>query len=54
MEVKILGSIPLWFTRILSELKIYPTHFSKYGNEYMNYCLDNKQNNEIRIGAKIC
>ena len=54
MEVKILGSIPLWFTRILSELKIYPTHFSKYGNEDMNYCLDNKQNNEIRIGAKIC
>ena len=43
MEVKILGSIPLWFTRILSELKIYPTHFSKYGNEYMNYCLNNKK-----------
>lgn len=44
MEVKFLGSIPIWFTKILSELKIYNTHFSKYGNEYMNYCLDNKNN----------
>ncbi len=44
MEVKFLGSIPIWFTKILSELKIYNTHFSKYGNEYMNYCLYNKNN----------
>lgn len=54
MEVKILGAIPLWFTKILSELKIYPTHFSKYGNEFMNYCLNNKENNQIRIGERIC
>lgn len=52
MEVKILGSIPVWFTRILSELSIYNTHFSKYGNEYMSYCL-NKQNNHVR-GEKVC
>nr|WP_297137373.1 polyphosphate polymerase domain-containing protein [Terrisporobacter sp.] len=51
MEVKILGAMPLWFTSILSDLEIYPTHFSKYGNEYMNYCLNNKK---IRIGAKTC
>ncbi|MGL4336637.1 MAG: polyphosphate polymerase domain-containing protein [Turicibacter sp.] len=38
MEVKILGAIPIWFTTILSELEIYNTHFSKYGQEYMNYC----------------
>ncbi len=43
MEVKILGAMPIWFTKILSDLKIYNTHFSKYGNEYMNYCL-NKEN----------
>ena len=43
MEIKILGSIPIWFTKILSDFKIYNTHFSKYGNEYMNYCL-NKEN----------
>ena len=34
MEVKILGSAPFWFTRILSDLRIYPTSFSKYGNIY--------------------
>lgn len=41
MEVKILGAIPLWLSKTLSELKIYNTHFSKYGNEYMSYCLNN-------------
>ena len=34
MESKILGATPIWFTRILSELKIYPVSFSKYGNIY--------------------
>ena len=42
MEVKILGAIPVWFTKILSDLEIYNTHFSKYGNEYMIYCLNKK------------
>lgn len=53
MEVKFLGAIPVWFTQILSELKIYNTHFSKYGNEYINYCLDNK-NNSSKRREKIC
>ena len=34
MESKIMGASPLWFTEILSELKIYPVSFSKYGNIY--------------------
>ena len=34
MEVKTLGSFPLWFSHILSALKIYPISFSKYGNVY--------------------
>ena len=34
MEIKSLNSIPLWFTKILSELKIYPVSFSKIGNIY--------------------
>lgn len=46
MEVKILGSMPLWFTNILSELEIYNTHFSKYGNEFMKYSFE-KQNSNI-------
>ena len=34
MEIKTVGSLPLWLVRILSELKIYPTSFSKYGKIY--------------------
>ena len=34
MEIKTLGSLPLWFTQILTELNIYPVSFSKYGNIY--------------------
>lgn len=48
MEVKILGSIPLWFAHILSELKIYSTHFSKYGTEFINYTREKQLNNQRR------
>ncbi len=34
MESKVMGATPLWFTRLLSELRLYPTSFSKYGNYY--------------------
>ncbi len=34
MEVKTADAIPLWFAKILSDLKIYKTSFSKYGNAY--------------------
>lgn len=36
MEVKSLQSIPLWFTKILNDMKIYPNSFSKYGEIYTN------------------
>ncbi len=35
MEIKTLGCIPLWLTRILTEEHIYRTSFSKYGTAYM-------------------
>lgn len=38
MEVKSLGSMPLWFTKILSEEKIYKVSFSKYGDIYKKEC----------------
>ena len=53
MESKVMGATPLWFTRILSELKLYPVSFSKYGNIYqigfnafhpdelMKHCMEN-------------
>lgn len=34
MEIKVLNAIPLWLVKILSELKIYKTSFSKYGLSY--------------------
>lgn len=42
MEIKIPGAAPLWLTRLLSENKIYPTSFSKYGAYYQNYVLGDK------------
>ncbi|MBQ9029760.1 polyphosphate polymerase domain-containing protein [Candidatus Saccharibacteria bacterium] len=34
MEVKVLDAYPIWFTRALSHLHIYPASFSKYGRIY--------------------
>ena len=34
MEIKCIGGIPLWMTKILSDEKIYKTSFSKYGTAY--------------------
>lgn len=36
MELKANGAIPMWLVNILSDLKIYPTSFSKYGEIYKN------------------
>ena len=38
MEVKVIDSIPLWFTTVLSEEGIYSTSFSKYGTEFQMHC----------------
>ncbi len=38
MEVKALGAFPLWFSKILSKLEIYPGSFSKFARCYTN-CL---------------
>ncbi len=37
MEVKISRAVPIWLARLLSELKVYKTSFSKYGTEYQRY-----------------
>lgn len=34
MEIKLCGSMPLWLSRALSELEIFPVSFSKYGEVY--------------------
>ena len=34
MEIKALSAMPMWLTKALGELKIYPGSFSKYGTAY--------------------
>ncbi len=34
LEIKTLGSMPLWLVKSLTELKIWPNSFSKYGHIY--------------------
>lgn len=34
MEIKFENAMPLWLCKVLSEMKIYSTSFSKYGKEY--------------------
>jgi len=41
MEIKIKGGMPIWLSKILSELKIYKTRFSKYGEAYKNILKQN-------------
>lgn len=40
MEIKIPGAAPVWLSRLLSELGIFPTGFSKYGNCYKSDLLN--------------
>ena len=37
MEIKTAGAVPLWLSRVLSEQKIYPSKYSKYGAAYKDY-----------------
>lgn len=46
MEIKTLGAMPMWFVKILDELKICPCGFSKYGEAYKELIL--KVDNNIK------
>ncbi len=58
MEIKILGSMPLWLTRLLSENELYSHGFSKYGVKYkqdaerhlLTYHLTDRDGNELGFG----
>lgn len=41
VEIKIAGAAPLWLARLLSDLGIYPTSFSKYGECYLRHIAPN-------------
>lgn len=54
MEIKISGAVPVWFTKIISELNIYPVSFSKYGTEYKKYVYNNYKKINENKGEKLC
>jgi len=56
MEIKTLGGMPLWLTRVLSEKEIFPTPFSKCGVCYTNYVLKKSaiKGNSWKDGADQC
>ena len=52
MEIKIPGTAPLWLSHLLSEIKAFPTSFSKYGACYCKHlirgdCADDLKKEEI-------
>ena len=47
LEIKVQEAMPLWLTEILSDLKIYKTSFSKYGEAFKTLFTNTKK-------AKIC
>lgn len=53
MEIKTLGTIPMWFVKLINELRIKPGKFSKYGESYKKLIISDeiKQTNNIEIIA---
>ena len=49
MEIKTVGSMPVWLSELLTELKIYGCSFSKYGTEYKNYIAAKRSRTERKI-----
>jgi hypothetical protein len=39
MEIKTAGGMPLWMCRLLGDLGVFPTSFSKYGEYYKDFIL---------------
>lgn len=50
MEIKIPGAMPAWMSHMLSELRIYPISYSKYGAYYQDYIM----RDTIHKGGKVC
>ncbi len=54
MEIKTGGAMPLWLTQALSDLRLYPTSFSKYANAYRSVLNQNNvQKGELKNVSNI-
>lgn len=49
MEIKTLGTIPLWFVKVLDECKICPCGFSKYGEAFTQLVLGANNINKLVV-----
>lgn len=47
LEIKIPGAMPLWLSRLLSALAIFPVSFSKYGVCYQRFIAQNQHREEL-------
>lgn len=46
MEIKTSSSIPLWLTHILTKYDVFSNSFSKYGTEFFEYLIENREDEE--------
>lgn len=53
MEIKFPGACPLWLSRLLSEMGVFPTSFSKYGACYQEHILKPELGN-IKKEVHLC
>lgn len=51
MEIKVPGVFPVWLSRTLSELQIFPTSFSKYGTCYSQYIVNEQFGKGVAASA---
>jgi hypothetical protein len=54
MEVKTLGGMPLWLAHALSENRIYPASFSKYGACYKGHSVKQQEDTAGRMAHQRC
>ena len=47
LEIKTLGTIPLWFAKLINELDIKPGNFSKYGEAYEQLVMKKNINDNV-------
>ena len=48
MEIKVNGAMPMWMSKALSDIGIFPTSYSKYGEYYKQICNERYKNSEVR------
>ncbi len=48
MEIKAENAMPIWLGNILTEEKVYPVSFSKYGTEYQIYLYNQYERNGVK------